>query len=154
MDFFIFDTHLGEMALAEEEGAITRLYLPGSPMPRILSRRTPLLERGREQLLEYLAGRRRSFDLPLAPEGTAFQRRVWSALCTIPYGSVWSYRDLAQAANCPRGYQAVGQANHKNPLPIFIPCHRVIAADGSIGGYGGGQALKRALLAVEGVKVE
>jgi len=111
------------------------------------------LEEGARQILEYCAGERKSFDLPLNPEGTPFRNRVWAALRDIPYGQTRSYKDIAAAVNCPRGFQAIGQANHHNPIPILIPCHRVIAADGSIGGYGGGETLKRALLAIEGISL-
>ena len=105
------------------------------------------------QLDEYFAGRRRAFDLPLAPRGTAFQLRVWSALQTIPWGTTWSYRDLALAIGNERATRAVGLANGSNPLPIVIPCHRVIGSDGSLTGFGGGLATKAWLLAHEGVSV-
>lgn len=154
MDFLLFDTTLGQMALAGEDGAITRLYLPNAPLPRIASGETPLLARGRAQLLEYLAGARKEFDLPLAPRGTPFQRRVWAVLEGIPYGQTRSYRDVALAADCPRGFRAVGMANNRNPIAIFIPCHRVVGADGSLVGYGGGLDLKRRLLALEGISLE
>ena len=150
MDFCLFDTPVGQMALAGEGDAISRLYLPGLPLPRLASRGTPLLARGREELLEYLAGARRDFDLPLAPQGTPFQQRVWAALREIPYGQTRSYRELALAAGSPRGYRAVGMANHRNPIPILIPCHRVVGADGSLTGYAGGLELKRKLLELEG----
>ena len=154
MDFFQFSTPLGYMALAadEEKQAVTRLYLPNSPTPRLMSRETPLLARGRTQLLEYLSGLRREFDLPLAPEGTPFQQRVWAQLQCIPWGETRSYRDLATAVGCPKGFRAVGMANKRNPIPILIPCHRVIGADGSLTGYAGGPELKRALLRLEGHK--
>lgn len=151
MEFYSFETPLGHMALGEEQGAIVRLYLPNAPTPRLLSHSTPLLERGREQLLEYLGGSRRDFDLPLAPQGTSFQQRVWQALRDIPYGQTRTYRDIALAAGCPRGFRAVGMANHRNPIPIFIPCHRVVGADGSLTGYAGGLELKQSLLKLEGV---
>ena len=150
MDFCLFDTPVGQMALAGEGDAISRLYLPVLPLPRLASRETPLLARGREELLEYLAGARRDFDLPLAPQGTPFQQRVWAALREIPYGQTRSYRELALAAGSPRGYRAVGMANHRNPIPILIPCHRVVGADGSLTGYAGGLELKRKLLELEG----
>ena len=139
------------MALGEEAGALIRLWLPGQPTPRVTSRETPLLSRGRRQLLEYLAGTRRTFDLSLNPEGTPFQRRVWRALEAIPYGRTRTYRDVALAVDCPRGFRAVGMANHRNPIPILIPCHRVVGADGSLTGYAGGLELKRALLKLEGL---
>ena len=151
MDFFLFDTPLGQMGLAAEDGAITRLYLPNDPIPRLMSHPTPLLEAGRAQLLEYLAGARREFDLPLAPRGTPFQEKVWAALRSIPWGQTRSYRDIALAVDCPRGFRAVGLANRRNPIPILIPCHRVVGADGSLTGYAGGLELKRALLALEGI---
>ena len=111
----------------------------------------PLFEMARRQLEEYFAGVRQNFDLPLDPGGTDFQRRVWRALLDIPYGKAISYRELAQQVDRPKGFQAVGQANGKNPLPILIPCHRVIAADGTLGGYSGGLDRKRFLLDLEGI---
>ena len=111
----------------------------------------PLFEMARRQLEEYFAGHRQNFDLPLDPGGTDFQRRVWRALLDIPYGKAISYRELARRVDRPKGFQAVGQANGKNPLPILIPCHRVIAADGSLGGYSGGLDRKRFLLDLEGI---
>lgn len=151
MDFYTFDTPLGRMALAAENGAVARLYLPNTPLPRAASRETPLLARAREQLLEYLAGARRRFELPLAPAGTPFQQKVWAALEDIPWGQTRSYRDIALAVDCPKGFRAVGMANNRNPIPIFIPCHRVVGSDGSLVGYGGGLELKRTLLKLEGI---
>ena len=111
----------------------------------------PLFEMARRQLEEYFAGYRRNFDLPLDPGGTDFQRWVWRALLDIPYGKAISYRELARRVDRPKGFQAVGQANGKNPLPILIPCHRVIGADGSLGGYSAGLDRKRFLLDLEGI---
>lgn len=101
------------------------------------------------QLEEYFAGRRQSFDLPLAPEGTAFQRIVWQALTRIPYGETTSYGEVARRIGKPQASRAVGLANGANPLPIIVPCHRVIGADGSLTGFGGGLDIKRKLLALE-----
>jgi len=109
----------------------------------------PLVQAAARQLLEYLQGQRREFDLPVACRGTAFQRRVWRALREIPYGETRSYADLARAVGAPRAARAVGAANAANPIAIVVPCHRVIRADGSLGGYGGGQRLKRRLLELE-----
>ena len=106
------------------------------------------------QLGEYFAGKRREFALPLAPVGTEFQLRVWNALRSIPYGAVRNYADIARAIGQPGAARAVGQANGCNPLPIVIPCHRVIASDGTIGGYSGGLAIKHRLLALEGVELD
>lgn len=110
-------------------------------------------ERAATQLREYFAGERRSFDLELAPHGTEFQRRVWRALCEIPYGAVRNYGDIARAVGQPGAARAVGQANGCNPLPIVVPCHRVIASNGTIGGYSGGLSIKHRLLALEGAEL-
>jgi methylated-DNA-[protein]-cysteine S-methyltransferase len=101
------------------------------------------------QLREYLAGERFVFDIPLDLAGTSFQMEVWKALTQISYGGTSSYRDIAVAVNRPRGFQAIGQANTRNPIPVIVPCHRVINADGSMGGYGGGLGRKRQLLELE-----
>ena len=154
MDLILFDTPVGAIGLEEENGAIVRLLLPGAPAPRIACHETPLLTEGKRQLLEYLAGVRRVFDLPLAPRGTEFYRSVWRALEAIPYGETRSYRDIAQAVGRPKAVRAVGQANHNNPIPIIIPCHRVVGANGSLTGYGGGLDMKKHLLRLEAGVVE
>lgn len=102
-----------------------------------------------DQLAEYFAGRRKEFDLPLNPEGTDFQRKIWNALQKIPFGETRSYKQLAEMAGSGKACRAVGGANNKNPLPVFIPCHRVIGADGSLVGYGGGLKIKQFLLELE-----
>jgi O-6-methylguanine DNA methyltransferase len=106
------------------------------------------------QLGEYFAGKRREFTLELAPVGTDFQLRVWRALGKIPYGAVRNYADIARAIGQPGAARAIGQANGCNPLPVVIPCHRVIASDGTIGGYSGGLAIKHRLLALEGAELD
>ena len=102
-----------------------------------------------QQFEEYFSGKRRSFSLPLAPEGTQFMQDVWRALMSIPYGEVRSYGDIARAVEKPKAYRAVGMANNRNPLPIIIPCHRVIGANGQLVGYAGGLGCKEKLLALE-----
>ncbi len=149
MELLLFDTPLGTLGLGAEEDTLVQLYLPHAVVPDLASRETPLLRRGKEELLEYLAGDRQAFDLPLRPMGTPFQQRVWHALCEIPYGDTRSYGALAAAIGSPRACRAVGMANHRNPLPILIPCHRVIGATGALVGYGGGLAVKEALLLLE-----
>ena len=109
-----------------------------------------VLRETERQLGDYFAGERRTFDLPLAPAGTTFQRETWAALAEIPYGDTWSYRDLAQRIGKPAAVRAVGAANGRNPLPIVLPCHRVIGADGSLTGFGGGLPTKAFLLRLEG----
>ena len=112
--------------------------------------RTPLLKDAVFQLFEYFSGQRTSFTLPLHLNGTEFQQRVWSELQKIPYGSSCSYLQLAQAVGSPKGFRAVGAANKANPLPIFVPCHRVISSDGHLGGYVAGPGCKAFLLHLEG----
>ena len=149
MEFYRFDTSFGPMALGEEEGAIVRLYLPNSPTPRLMSHATPLLAEGERQLTEYFAGERERFDLPLELKGTPFQQKVWRALLGIPYGQTCTYGDIARAVDSPRGFRAVGMASNRNPIPILVPCHRVVGAGGALVGYAGGLELKAALLALE-----
>jgi methylated-DNA-[protein]-cysteine S-methyltransferase len=110
----------------------------------------PVLRQARRQLGEYFAGKRRMFDLPLAPAGTEFQRTVWTTLASIPYGQTISYAQLAMRVGRPTATRAVGAANGRNPLPIVLPCHRVIGADGSLTGFGGGLPTKQYLLKLEG----
>ena len=102
-----------------------------------------------KQLKEYFAGKRKEFDIDLNFTGTVFQNRVWKALSDIPFGKTVAYKDIAQKIKNPKAVRAVGSANGKNPFCIIVPCHRVIAADGSIGGYGGGISVKRQLLEIE-----
>lgn len=149
MDLLAVDTPLGLMAVAEEGGAIARLYLPQSPLPRIAAHETPLLVETKAQLLAYLSGRLRTFDLPLSPAGTPFQKEVWETLCAIPYGETRTYGQIASSIGRPKAVRAVGQANHRNPIPILIPCHRVVGSDGTLTGYGGGLDLKERLLNLE-----
>lgn len=152
MAWLSFDTPFGPMAL-EGEAALTRLWLPGTLPDRYgRGEETPLLSEARRQLLAYLAGDLRAFDLPLAPAGTDFQREVWRALEAVPYGRTRTYGEIAAAVGRPKAVRAVGQANHVNPLPIFIPCHRVVGKGGALTGYAGGLALKGALLALEAEK--
>ena len=145
---------LGGVRIAEKNGSIEQLDLSAkgtfAPLAEAVEKETPLLREAFRQLGEYLAGTRREFDLPLAPQGTPFQRRVWDALQGIPYGQTRTYRQIAEAADCPKGYRAVGMANNRNPIAILIPCHRVIGADGSLVGYGSGLPTKEKLLRLEG----
>jgi len=113
-------------------------------------REDDVLRETRRQLDEYFDGKRRGFDLPLAPRGTGFQQQVWLALRDIPYGETISYAQLARRLDMPTATRAVGAANGRNPLPIVVPCHRVIGADGSLTGFGGGLPTKRYLLQLEG----
>ena len=148
------ETPLGRVVLVAGERAVEELLLPEtSPDETIPEHRNPLLCRAEKELQEYFRGERRDFDLPLAPAGTPFQQRVWQELCRIPYGRTASYGEIARRVGRPRGPRAVGQANHRNPIPILIPCHRVIAAQGAPGGYGGGLDIKIRLLKLEGTRM-
>lgn len=145
-------TPLGLIRIVESGGSITRLSLrPSAPPPAdAVWQESNTLRAAKRQLEEYFAKERKAFDLPLAPQGTPFQRRVWQALQEIPYGQTRAYKDIASAVGCPRGFRAVGLANNRNPIAIVIPCHRVIGADGKLTGYAGGLALKEELLLLEG----
>ncbi|MDB6084950.1 MAG: ogt [Gammaproteobacteria bacterium] len=151
------ESPIGRLLLSSDGVALTGLYMdvPDHP-PRGLDDWTrdpssgPLPETIR-QLGEYFAGHRRDFDLPLLLHGTEFQQRVWNALRDIPYGATWSYGQLAKRIDSPNASRAVGLANGRNPISILVPCHRVIGADGSLTGYGGGLDRKQWLLAHEGL---
>jgi methylated-DNA-[protein]-cysteine S-methyltransferase len=137
------------IALPNEAPASAILRLERRLGPIALAGECPLLREARAQLAAYFDGALRAFDLPLAPHGSPFQRAVWAAVATIAYGATVAYRDIARAIDRPAAVRAVGLANGANPLPIVIPCHRVIGANGALTGYGGGLTVKRALLALE-----
>lgn len=149
MGYCIFDTPFGQMA-AQGEEKLTHLHLPKRPLPNLPVAENPLLRETQRQVLAYLAGRLRSFDLPLDAQGTPFREKVWAALLEIPFGELWSYRKLAEVVGQPKAARAVGQANHNNPIPIIIPCHRVLGISGRLTGYAGGLPLKQSLLELEG----
>jgi methylated-DNA-[protein]-cysteine S-methyltransferase len=144
-----FNSPIGPLALFEADGAIVAVdwgFLPEND-------ETPLLLKARDQLEEYFEGKRTGFDLPLAPQGTAFQQKVWAALAKIPFGQTRSYGELAQElGTAPR---ALGGACGRNPIPVIIPCHRVLGANGAMGGYSGidGIETKEFLLRHEGIAI-
>ena len=146
MNSLTFDSPIGLLTLIGTGEALTSICFdtPGYPFNP-----SPLLLKALSELREYFAGERREFDIPLAPEGTEFQQKVWKALEEIPYGETRSYGEIAQAVGSPRAARAVGLANNKNPIPIMIPCHRVIGADGAMTGYAGGVENKQFLLKLE-----
>ena len=149
MPSICIQTDWGPFTLSAQQDALTHLYLPQQPAPMADHTSTPLLSEAAEQLLAYLSGRLRYFSLPLAPSGTAFERRVWAALCDIPFGETRSYSEVACQIGAPRACRAVGRAGGKNPLPVFVPCHRMIGKNGTLTGYAGGLMLKQRLLALE-----
>ena len=154
MYYCYLQSPVGPLLIAGDESAVRRISFPKNGKPEKPERdwleaaRGPIAD-AVKQLREYFAGRRMQFDLPLAPEGTPFQRSVWKRLEEIPYGETISYAELAKRVGNPKAARAVGSANGKNPLPIVIPCHRVIAADGTLGGFGGGLPTKTTLLELE-----
>ena len=151
MSFRIFrDFPFGRFGVEEKEGAVTHLYLnPAGAVFPAEERETPLLAEAMRQLAEYFAGERREFELPLAPEGTPFMRRVWAELVKVPYGATATYGEIAERIGNPGGSRAVGLANNRNPIAIIIPCHRIIGSSGKLVGYAGGVELKERLLALE-----
>ena len=153
MKYTYIPSPLGDLLAVRNSQGLTGLYLPTGKHPMAVrpewQRDDTAFDDVREQLDEYFEGRRRSFDLPLNPVGTAFQKRVWAALREIPYGETTSYGKTAAAIGFPDAARAVGLANGQNPISIVVPCHRVIGANGSLTGYGGGLDAKRWLLAHE-----
>lgn len=146
--FDFVKTPIGWLQIHATDTAITALDFDAEP-------RTPvhpnaLTDQCKQQLTEYFAGRRQDFDLPLAGQGTAFQKSVWQALTRIPYGTTCCYMDIATAIGDRKAVRAVGAANGRNPIPIIVPCHRVIGRDGSLIGFGGGLDKKEWLLKHEG----
>jgi methylated-DNA-[protein]-cysteine S-methyltransferase len=146
------DSPVGRLRLVSDGQALTRIEFETETRERAPegTRSTRPFRDVRRQLEEYFAGERRSFDLPLRPAGTPFQLATWRALRYIPYGETRSYSEVAQRIGKPRAVRAVGAANGRNPLPIVIPCHRVIGASGALTGFAGGLPLKRFLLELEG----
>ena len=150
-NIFSYETEIGVITIAELDGKISHLCFSKSSVPDtdVQIKESKMLKEAFRQLNAYLKGTLQEFSLPLAPVGTEFQMNVWKALCDIPYGKTASYKEIATAVNNPNAYRAVGNANNKNPISIFIPCHRVIASNGTLAGYGGGIAIKEKLLKLE-----
>lgn len=143
-------TPVGRITLEENGTALTRLSFGEHGQAGDEARReTALLKKAAAQLAEYFTGARETFDLPLKPEGTPFQQSVWRALLAIPYGETRSYKDIAAAIGNPRACRAVGLANGRNPLAVFIPCHRVVGSNGKLTGFAGGLEVKSRLLDLE-----
>jgi methylated-DNA-[protein]-cysteine S-methyltransferase len=147
---YTYETKIGKIGIAENGEGITGVYLTNEEMPTdYILGETTLLQNAAKQLYEYLDGKRKVFDLPLTPTGTPFQTKVWHALQMIPYGETRSYKQIAETIGNPKASRAVGMANNKNPIAIFIPCHRVIGSNGTLVGYAGGLKMKEQLLYIE-----
>jgi len=143
------DSPLGELLLVSDGRALTRLEMSPHELPANAHRDPGPLREAEEQLESYFAGELTEFDLPLAPAGSGFQLAVWAALTRIPYGETASYGEIAAEVGRPDAVRAVGTTNGRNPIAVIIPCHRVIGADGTLVGYGGGLPRKRLLLELE-----
>lgn len=157
-DSCIFESPIGLIKICEENDRITGLHICNEvekqaemeiELPKGQVRHSDLLYEAYKQVTEYFAGRRMKFDLPLSYRGTPFQQKVWMELQKIPYGETWSYEDIAAGIGNKKAVRAVGQANHRNPIMIIIPCHRVINKNGNLAGFGGGLEAKRYLLELE-----
>lgn len=151
--FTVVDSPIGDLLLTGDAGALTGLHMLGAkdakPLIGDRTESAEALSATAEQLAEYFAGDRTEFELVLKPAGTEFQQAVWKALCDIPYGETRSYGQIARAIGKPKAARAVGMANNRNPIAVIVPCHRVIGADGSMVGYGGGLDRKTLLLDLE-----
>ena len=144
----VIDSPVGVLTLMEENGAMTEIRF-GEKTDGTVLQSTPTLEAAAWQLGEYFRGERWVFTVPLDPRGTPFQRKCWQALLQIPYGETRTYGQQAAMIGQPKACRAVGMGNHRNPLPILIPCHRVVGADGKLTGYAGGLNIKEKLLHIE-----
>lgn len=145
----VMETKIGRITLVESNGVIVKVSFNPEDYQE---EETPLLLEATRQVESYLEGDLEVFDFPYQTQGSIFQEKVWAVLKTIPYGQKWSYKEVAIKAGNPKAARAVGMANNRNPLSIIIPCHRVIGANGSLVGYGGGLAIKESLLNIENHK--
>ena len=143
---YSYDTELGKVYIAEDCNKIVELNFRGIDAPE---KETELIKKTYQELLEYFAGKRKTFDIPLKQSGTDFQMRVWNALCQIPYGKTVTYKDIAKKIGNEKASRAVGMANHNNPICIIVPCHRVIGKNGNLTGYAEGLDIKARLLEIE-----
>ncbi|MFA6988480.1 MAG: methylated-DNA--[protein]-cysteine S-methyltransferase [Candidatus Gastranaerophilaceae bacterium] len=150
-NIFYYQTPIGKIGIAEENSQITNLYFESDKISsdEYIVKETEILKEAKDQLQEYLNGSRKVFSLPLNPFGTKFAKKVWNCLCDIPYGTTQSYKEIAEKIEHSKAYRAVGLANNRNPIPIFIPCHRVIGTNGNLTGYRGGLEAKAYLLQLE-----
>ena len=146
--YYTYQTPLDELWIVEENNFIIEIKYKIN-FQEIERKETPLIKETYQQLTQYFEGKRKTFDIPIKLQGTAFQKKVWTTLQTIPYGNVCSYKQLAQTVGLPKGYRAVGMANNRNPISILVPCHRVTGINGNLVGYAGGIDKKRFLLELE-----
>lgn len=146
------DTEWGQVIIEADEEGILRVSAIEQRKQGNTENENIWSKKGKQQMQEYLLGTRRNFELPLKMEGTEFQKKVWEALLTIPYGTCVSYKDICHRIGREKAFQAVGTAVGRNPFFVVVPCHRVISSDGTIGGYAYGLTMKRRLFEIEGIK--
>lgn len=147
---FYYESIIGRIGIVEENGFITNVLFANEDIAEnVEMKETSEIFKASKQLEEYFIGNRRDFEIKIKPIGTEFQKKVWKALCEIPYGEFVSYKYIAEKISCPKGYRAVGLANNKNPLPIIVPCHRVIGSNGKLVGFAGGLGIKETLMNIE-----
>ncbi len=149
INYYFYETIIGYLTISADEQGITDVSFGKRNPVHAVCEETPVIKQAVSELQEYFEGRRQEFTVPLHPQGTDFQLRVWQVLRTIPYGKTWSYKQVATAAGNPNASRAVGMANNRNPIAIIIPCHRVIGANGRLVGYAGGLDVKEKLLEIE-----
>lgn len=150
-NIFFYETEIGVIGIRDNGEFITNIYFSKiDSNDNIIE--TQLIKNALKQIEEYLKGKRLAFDLPLKPEGTVFQQEVWKELLNIPYGSTKSYKEIAISIGNEKACRAIGNANNKNPIPIIIPCHRVIGSNGKLVGYAGGLSIKEKLLNIEKIE--
>lgn len=153
INIYSYCTSIGKIAIAEKSASITNVYFVTDPIPQHFNIcETSTIKEASIQLNLYLEGKLENFSLPLLPGGTNFMQKVWQSLCKIPYGATANYRDIASDIGNPNATRAVGLANNRNPIPIFIPCHRVIGTNGKLTGYRGGLDIKQKLIDLEAKK--
>ncbi len=152
--FYKYSSPIGSLFLYEEDQKLVKIGFNKATKEKFIDneyllKMTDLLKQACNELDEYFKGKRLSFNIPLNLKGTSFQKKVWKALQNIPYGNTTSYKEIAEIVGSPKGYRAVGNANNKNPIPIMIPCHRIIGSSGGLVGYAGGLSKKKKLLSLE-----
>lgn len=150
MKICFYTLSLGSFGIAEETDEITNLFFPNDTLPQNVENfESPILKEAALQLKSYFNGKLKEFSLPLAPAGTEFMKKIWHCISEVPYGETASYKEIAISSGNPRAVRAVGMANNRNPIPIFIPCHRIIGNNGKLIGYRGGLEIKAKLLELE-----
>ena len=151
MFYYFYETPIGRLQIFADPEYITGISFFEKKRQGAIEKETPLIKRMYSELEEYFAGKRQVFDVPVKPDGTFFQKSTWDALLKIPYGETRSYKQIAEMTGNPAACRAVGMANNRNPIPIVIPCHRVVGANGDLTGYAGGLEVKRKLLEIENI---